>query len=56
MTLEQYQELFEKYTKKQSYFTNIGFDIIAADYKEMIDVISSAIEMKKKLENEITST
>ena len=47
MTLEQYIELKEKYTKKHTYFLNLGFDNIAADFKEMISALENIIAEKQ---------
>lgn len=46
MTLEYLNEQKEKYQQKQTYFKNIGFDTLAADFQVVVDLI-------KEMENYI---
>ena len=39
MTLEYLNEQKEKYQQKQSYFKNIGFDTLAADFQSAVNLI-----------------
>ena len=44
MTLDFLNEQKMKYQQKQEYFQKLGFDILASDFKEVVDLIS---EMEK---------
>lgn len=39
MTLEYLKEQKEKYQQKQTYFKNIGFDTLAADFQGVVNLI-----------------
>ena len=39
MTLEYLNEQKTKYQQKQNYYKNIGFDILAAEYQGIVDLI-----------------
>lgn len=43
MTVEQINEYIRKYRDKASYFKNIGFENLSADFEEMSAVLESVI-------------
>lgn len=43
MTAEQINECIQKYRDKASYFKNIGFENLSADFEEMSAVLESVI-------------
>ena len=43
MTAEQINEYIQKYRDKASYFKNIGFENLSADFEEMSAVLESVI-------------
>lgn len=43
MTLEELNTYIEKYRDKSSYFKNISFENLAADFEEMAAVLESVI-------------
>jgi hypothetical protein len=51
MTLEYLTEQKEKYQNKANYFKNLEFDIISADFQEMVDLISKMEEYIKEKDN-----
>ena len=52
MTLEYLNEQKEKYQQKQSYFKNIGFDTLAADFQGIVGLIGEMENYIKEKENE----
>ncbi len=53
MTLEYLNEQKEKYQQKQNYFKNIGFDILAADFQSVVELIGEMEKYIKEKENGI---
>jgi hypothetical protein len=51
MTLEYLSEQKTKYQQKSEYFKNIGFDILAADFQEVVDLIGEMENYIKEKEN-----
>lgn len=51
MTLEYIKEQKEKYQQKQSYFKNIGFDVLTTDFQGVVDLISEMEDYIKETEN-----
>jgi hypothetical protein len=51
MTIEHLKEQKEKYQQKQIYFKNIGFDVLAADFQGVVDLISEMEDYIKETEN-----
>jgi hypothetical protein len=51
MTLEYLNEKKEMYQQKQSYFENIGFDVLAADFQSVVDLIEQMENYIKEKEN-----
>lgn len=51
MTLEQLTQQKEKYQNKQTYFKNIGFDNLAADFQGVVDLIGEMENYIKEKEN-----
>lgn len=51
MTLEYLNEQKTKYQQKQSYFKNIGFDVLAADFQGVVDLINKMENYIKEKEN-----
>ena len=43
MTVEQINEYIQKYRDKASYFKNIGFENLSADFEEISAVLESVI-------------
>ena len=43
MTVEQINEYIQKYRDKASYFKNIGFENLSADFEEMSAVLESVV-------------
>lgn len=52
MTLEYINEQKERYKQKQSYFKNIGFDTLAADFQNVVNLIGEMENYIKEKENE----
>lgn len=52
MTLEYLTEQKMKYQQKQTYFKNIGFDNLAADFQSIVDLIDEMENYIKEKENE----
>lgn len=54
ITLEYLAEQREKYEKKAKYFKNIDFEILSADYQEVVDLIKQieGFVREKQTENE----
>ena len=53
MTLEYLKEQKEKYQQKQTYFKNIGFDTLVADFQGVADLICEIENYIKEKENEV---
>ena len=53
MTLEYLTEQKEKYQNKANYFKNLEFDIIAADFQSVADLIGEMEDYVKEKENGI---
>jgi hypothetical protein len=51
MTLEYLKEQTEKYQQKQIYFKNIGFDTLATDFQDVVDLIGEMENYIKEKEN-----
>jgi hypothetical protein len=51
MILEQLTQQKEKYQDKQVYFKNIGFDNLAADFQNVVDLIGEMENYIKEKEN-----
>ena len=51
MTLEYLAEQKEKYQQKQSYFKNIGFDVLTTDFQGVVDIIVEMENYIKEKEN-----
>ena len=51
MTLDYLKEQKEKYQQKQTYFKNIGFDTLAADFQGVVDLIGEMENYIKEKEN-----
>jgi hypothetical protein len=51
MTLEYLDEQKTKYQQKQTYFNNIGFDTLAAEYQRIVDLIEEMKNYIKEKEN-----
>jgi hypothetical protein len=51
MTLEYLAEQKSKYQNKATYFTNINFDNLAADFQGMVDLIGEMENYIKEKEN-----
>ena len=45
MTVEKLEELKVKYNDKYNYFKGISFDKLAADFKEMAEIIEQYIQL-----------
>lgn len=52
MTLEYLNEQKEKYRQKQTYFKNIGFNTLAADFQGVVDLIGEMENHIKENANE----
>ena len=52
MTLEYLKEQKETYQQKQTYFKNIGFDTLAADFQGIVGLIGEMENYIKEKENE----
>ena len=53
MTLEYLDEQKTKYQQKQTYFKNLGFDTLAADFQVIVDLIGEMENCIKEKENGI---
>jgi hypothetical protein len=51
MTLEYLNEQKMNYQQKQTYFKNIGFDILASDFQGIVDLIGEMENYIKEKEN-----
>ena len=51
MTLEYLNEQQTKYQQKQIYFKNLGFDILAAEFQNVADLITGMENYIKEKEN-----
>ncbi len=52
MTLEYLKEQKEKYQQKQTYFKNVGFDTLDADFQGVVNLIGEMENYIKEKENE----
>ena len=51
MTLEYWKEQKEKYQEKADYFKKLGFDILATDFQDVVDLIGEMEKYIKEQEN-----